>query len=111
MMMRVVLSVLCVGTTALTVSPVTRVVNLLKDMSAQLQKEAETDAETFDKVKCWCITNEKGKTQAVATATQMIDQLSATIEEATAKRAQLETELEKLGKEVAEKSSALEEAA
>ena len=33
--------------------PVTKVINLLKDMQAQLQKEQETDEEVYDKLACW----------------------------------------------------------
>jgi uncharacterized protein YifN (PemK superfamily) len=45
--------------------PVTRVVNLLKDMQAELQKEADNDEELYDKLVCWCETNEKTKTRAI----------------------------------------------
>jgi len=90
--------------------PVTKVVNLLKDMKDQIEKEGEADAELFDKFKCWCITYDKEKTQAVADAEQAITDLTATIEECTAKAAQLETDTEKQKKEVAEKTKTLEEA-
>jgi len=89
---------------------VTKVVNLLKDMSAQLEKEAEQDEALFENFKCWCETYGKEKTAAIATAKQNIDDLTADIEGGTAKKAQLETETEKLQQEVAEKTKALEEA-
>jgi len=107
------LLVLVAGAVSLSVDkerPVTKVINLLKDMSAQLQKEAEKDEELFENFKCWCETYDKEKTGAIATANQMIDDLTAAIEEGTAKKAQLETDTEKLKKEVAEKTKALEEA-
>lgn len=92
------------------VRPVTKVINLLKDMSAQIEKEKEKDEELFENFKCWCETYEKEKTAAIATANQNIDDLTAAIEEGTAKQAQLETDTEKLQGEVAEKTKAMEEA-
>jgi len=90
--------------------PVTKVLNLLKDMSAQLQKEADKDEELFENFKCWCATYGKEKTKAVESANQMIEELTTTIEEANAKQAQLETEIDSLTKEVAQKTKALHEA-
>jgi len=90
--------------------PVTKVLNLLKDMSAQLQKEAEKDEELFEHFKCWCTAYDKEKTKAVENSNQMIQELGTTIEEATAKQAQLETEIDSLRQEVAQKTKALQEA-
>merc|ERR1712070_344396 len=41
--------------------PVTKVITLLQDMLKQLEKEAETDEEIYDKMACWCETNEEEK--------------------------------------------------
>jgi len=71
------------------VRPVTKVINLLKDMSAQIEKEKEKDEELFENFKCWCETYEKEKTAAIATANQNIDDLTAAIEEGTANRLSL----------------------
>merc|ERR1719421_2127406 len=90
--------------------PVTRVVNLLKDMQAELQKEADNDEELYDKVVCWCETNEKGKTRAIEIANQMITDYTAAIEETAAKNAQLTTDVAQLKKEIAENTAALEQA-
>lgn len=56
--------------------PVTRIVRVMKDMLKQLDKEAEEDEETFDKMSCWCETNEKEKTEAVAGGTNRISTLN-----------------------------------
>merc|ERR1719450_1864040 len=45
-------------------SPVQRVIALLKKMKAEHEKEAEL----YDKMVCWCETNEKEKTKAIADA-------------------------------------------
>merc|ERR1719311_2019552 len=80
--------------------PVTKVINLLKDMSAQLEKEAEEDKEVFEKIACWCETNDKDKTVSIDDAEAHITDLTATIEEATATSARLNTEIKNLGAEI-----------
>merc|ERR1719443_495801 len=72
--------------------PVSKVVNLLKDMIMQLEKEGEEDEEIYEKMGCWCETNEKSKTKAVADAESRIEDLSSMIEELSAKMAQLTAE-------------------
>merc|ERR1719389_745987 len=71
--------------------PVTKVINLLKDMKAQLEKEAEEDEEIYDKLACWCETNDKEKTKAIADAEAHIQDLTSTIEELSATSARLNT--------------------
>eukprot|EP00746_Dinoflagellata_sp_MGD_P125350 gnl/MRDRNA2_/MRDRNA2_60098_c0_seq1.p1 gnl/MRDRNA2_/MRDRNA2_60098_c0~~gnl/MRDRNA2_/MRDRNA2_60098_c0_seq1.p1 ORF type:complete len:695 (+),score=259.14 gnl/MRDRNA2_/MRDRNA2_60098_c0_seq1:102-2186(+) len=90
--------------------PVTKVVNLLKDMKAQLEKEAEEDEEIYDKLACWCETNDKEKTKAIADAEAHIQDLTSTIEELSATSARLNTEIKNLEKEVAENQEALDQA-
>jgi len=91
-------------------SPVAKVLGLLKDMEAQLQKEADEDAEMYEKMGCWCTTNDAEKTKAIADAKLHIEKLTASIESDTAKVSQLETEISKLGEEIAKANSALEQA-
>merc|ERR1719160_1676995 len=59
---------------------------------------------------CWCETNDKGKTQAIADGEAKIAQLESFIEEAAATSARLNTEIANLEKEVAENTDALEKA-
>merc|ERR1719375_2988857 len=82
--------------------PVTKVVNLLKDMKAQLEKEAEEDEEIYDKLACWCETNDKEKTKAIADAEAHINDLTTRIEELSALSARLSTEIKNLEQEVAD---------
>merc|ERR1719450_1906460 len=81
--------------------PVTKVVNLLKDMSAQLEEEADEDEEVFEKLTCWCQTNDKDKTTSISDAEAHITDLTSTIEEATASSARLNTEIKNLESEIA----------
>merc|ERR1719507_1068847 len=48
--------------------PVSKVITLLKDMLKQLEKEAEEDEEIYDKMACWCETNDKEKTKSITDA-------------------------------------------
>merc|ERR1712137_920808 len=90
--------------------PVSKVITLLKDMLKQLEKEAEEDEEIYDKVACWCETNDKEKTKAIADAEAKIADLTVKIEELTAASARLNTEIKNLEKEVAENQEALDQA-
>merc|ERR1719487_596543 len=90
--------------------PVTKVINMLKDMSAQLEKEAELDEEAYEKMGCYCETNDKEKTKSIADAEQHITDLTSTIEMLTAKSASLNSEVETLNGEIAENTNGLEKA-
>jgi len=90
--------------------PVSKVITLLKDMSKQLEAEAEQDQAIYDKMACWCSTNDKEKTAAIADAEQRIEDLTAAIEEGTAKSSALTTEIKNLEKEVAANQQALDKA-
>jgi uncharacterized coiled-coil protein SlyX len=90
--------------------PVTKVINLLKDMLAQLEKEQKEDEETYEKVACWCETNDKEKTAAIAEAEARITDLTSTIEEKTATSSRLNTEIKNLEAEIAKNEEALAKA-
>merc|ERR1719207_454272 len=90
--------------------PVSKVITLLKDMLKQLEKEAEEDEEIYDKMACWCETNDKEKTKAIAEAEARIDDLTSAIEELTASSARLNTEIKNLEGEVARNQEALDKA-
>merc|ERR1712066_243867 len=90
--------------------PVSKVITLLKDMLKQLEKEAEEDEEIYDKMACWCETNDKEKTKAIADAEARISDLTTKVEELTAASARLNTEIKNLEKEVAENQNALDKA-
>merc|ERR1719502_2607126 len=82
--------------------PVTRVVNLLKEMQNTLKKEMDEDEELYTKLECWCSTNDWEKGNKVAELESKIAELNAEIERLTAKSA----ELKELLKELAEKIEA-----
>jgi len=90
--------------------PVSKVVTLLKDMKEQLEKEAEEDQEVYDKMACWCTTNDKDKTQAIIDAEARITDLTAHIEDLTAQSSRLNQEIKQLNEEVAKNSASLDTA-
>merc|ERR1719409_1006569 len=90
--------------------PVSKVITLLKDMLKQLEKEADEDEEIYDKMACWCATNDKAKTKAISEAETRIADLTTSVEELTASSARLGTEIKNLEKEVAANQAALDQA-
>jgi len=87
--------------------PVSKVTALLKDMTEQLEKEGEEDEEIYEKMGCWCVTNEKSKTKSIANAETEIETLTATIESLTAQSSKLNTEIANLDQEVAKNTEDL----
>jgi hypothetical protein len=90
--------------------PVSKVITLLKDMLKQLEKEAETDEEIYDKMACWCETNDKEKTKSIKEAEARIAALEVKIEEDTAASARLATEIKNTEQEVAKNQESLDQA-
>merc|ERR1719161_2283686 len=90
--------------------PVTKVITLLKDMLKQLQKEAEEDEDIYDKLACWCETNDREKTKAIKEAEEKISKLVTKIEELSALSSQLATEIENLEKDLAKYQDSLDKA-
>jgi len=103
---------LIAGASALKVDerPIAKVVNLLKDMGDQLQKEAEADEEAFAAFNCWCETNEKEKTGAIKVNTQRTNDLASSIEESAAQSQRLTGEIAALKTQVEEQTKSLSEA-
>jgi chromosome segregation ATPase len=98
------------GAQAKGVTPVTRVVNLLKEMQATLNKEQEEDEALYDKLACWCNNNKYEKTGTSDAATAKIADLEATIEMLTARSSELKTKIKELETDVAADKAALAEA-
>jgi hypothetical protein len=91
-------------------NPIKRVINLLNDMKAQLEKEASKEAEMYDEMVCWCETNEKEKVKAIADAEAKDKDLSAEIESRAARFGSVSTEIEAMKKQIAEDTEALKQA-
>jgi len=92
------------------VSPIKRVTNLLSKMKAELEAEADKEAEMYDKMVCWCETNEKEKKKAIADADAKDRELVAEIESRSARFGDLSASIENTKKEIAENKEALDTA-
>merc|ERR1719356_1972684 len=79
-------------------------------MLKQLEKEAEEDEDIYDKLACWCETNDREKTKAIKDAESRIAQLQVQIEEDSAISSRLNTEIKNTKEEVAKNQEALDEA-
>merc|ERR1719375_344331 len=86
---------------------IAKIVNILKDMVKQLAKEGEEDEETYEKMGCWCETNDKEKTKAISDAEGRIRSLKAAIDGYTSGSATLTTDIERLKEEIAKNEEAL----
>jgi len=87
--------------------PVSRVVTILEDMVATLEKEAKQDEDTYEAMRCWCETGYTSKTLALANNKDHVNALEASIDGYAAGSSRLHSELEKLAYEVKENEEAL----
>mmetsp|Transcript_104298 Transcript_104298/g.185419 ORF Transcript_104298/g.185419 Transcript_104298/m.185419 type:complete len:663 (+) Transcript_104298:79-2067(+) len=90
--------------------PVSKVVNLLKGMAQQLEKEGEEDEKTYDEFKCWCKTNLEEKGKAVEEAQAHLTELKERVTVLAAKKKRLVSEIEKAEDEKAKNEAALDTA-
>jgi len=91
-------------------SPIKRVIALLTQMKSELDAEAADEAGMYDKMVCWCETNEKEKTKAISDAEALDKELMAEIGSRAAKFGEAATEIARLKKQVAADSASLKEA-
>lgn len=85
---------------------VQKVVKLLTEMQNQLEKEQDEDQEIYDKMECWCETNDKAKNKAIMEGKRRAKALTADVLEYTSKSASLKVDLETLEKEIKENRDA-----
>ena len=91
-------------------TPITRVVNLLKEMGETLKKEQEEDEDLNKQLGCWCNNGKYEKNAAIEASTAKIAELTATIEGSDAKSAELANSIKELETELAADKKALAEA-
>jgi len=91
-------------------TPVTRVVNLLKEMSKTVQAEMDEDEGLYRKLKCWCNDNNWEKGNSIEKSEAKISELQSTIESLTGSTAELRSSIKELEAELAADKKALAEA-
>lgn len=91
-------------------NPVRKVITLIEEMKAQVEKEAEDDLNAYEKYQCWCDTNKKEKADAIESAQKRIEELTAFLEAAKAKEGELKSQIEGLKRDIADDQEALQTA-
>jgi len=89
---------------------VTRVVELLKDMSLRVEKDRKTEEDLYENFVCWATSITSQKTKTNAAAQSRVDQLTTYITDLNAGRIDLTSERVDLEKEIDELSTAIETA-
>merc|ERR1719408_822217 len=92
------------------VSPVQKVVELLDECKAKVQKDLDAEAKAMEEYTTFCDDELKDKGYAIETAGRMIEDLTATIDSSTANVGELTDEIATLGTTIAAKSKELADA-
>jgi hypothetical protein len=87
--------------------PIKKVVTLIEEMKANVEKEGKEDMKAYDEYKCWCDTGAAEKKEAIEYATDTIADLEAFLEEAAGKEGELKTEIDSLQQDIDEDNTAL----
>lgn len=90
--------------------PIMKVVRMLEDMKAELNKELEDDKAVHEMMDCWCSTNEKEKTKAIELGTSRINELEALLGETIAKIKEIKSKRKATQEEQYKDQAALDEA-
>jgi hypothetical protein len=93
------------------VTPVEKVVTLLKDLQAQVNEEGHTEATGYDAFACFCKSKTDEKTTAISEAETAVDGLVADLGTYTADRDQLDLDITQLNEDILNFESQLKEAA
>merc|ERR1740121_1550854 len=91
-------------------TPVTRVVNLLKDMGKTVQAEMDEDESLYRKLKCWCTDNNWAKSNSIEKLEASIEELQSKIDSLSGSTAELKESIKELETELAADRKALAEA-
>jgi hypothetical protein len=91
-------------------SPIRKVVTMIEEMKATVEKEAKEDLKAYDEYKCWCNTGGEEKKNAIAYATETIADLEAFLGDAAGREGELKTEIGVLTQDIADDNSAIAQA-
>jgi len=90
--------------------PMTKAINLLKDMKKDLEREQKDEEDTYALLDCWCKKNDGEKKASIEAAQQKIDELQAAIEKASGETGQFSTLIDQMKNDVEEGKKAIAEA-
>ena len=94
---------------ATTVTPVEKVITLLRDLKAQVEDEGKTEAETYDKFSCFCKDNTESKSKSIHEGESKVNVLTANLEALTSQKAKLTDEISQLMKDINQYNMDLDE--
>jgi len=101
---------LCLVQAASAGSAIQKVVELLDECKAKVQKDLDAEAKSMEEYSAFCDDELKDKGYAIETAGRAIGDLTATVESSTANVAELSDEIATLGTTIAAKSKELSDA-
>merc|ERR1719158_1120730 len=94
----------------LEVNPIRKIVGMLQDMQKELETEADSEEQLFEKAMCTCENGEKSLTNVIETSAAETDRLKSKIEEDTAEMDSLAEELKTHAESKAQSEADLEKA-
>merc|ERR1719421_1867688 len=83
------------------VTPVEKVVQMIRDLQTQVQDEGTKEATTYDKFACFCKSKTDEKSEAIETGQAAVETITANLGTLTAKRDTLDGEIQTLNDEIA----------
>ena len=83
------------------VTPVEKVVQMIRDLQTQVQDEGTKEATTYDKFACFCKSKTDEKSEAIETGQTAVETITANLGTLTAKRDTLDGEIQTLNDEIA----------
>merc|ERR1719201_1682370 len=92
------------------VTPVEKVIMMIKDLQTKVTEEGHMEATTYDKFACFCKSKTDEKVEAISEGETDRDALMTKIQDLQAKRAQLDLDIQALNEEIAGYEEAIAEA-
>merc|ERR1719217_1869013 len=92
------------------VSPIEKVVQMMEDLQTQVITEGKAEATTYDKFACFCKDSQNEKTAAITEAQDSIADLTGSINQLSADREDLDTEISELNEKIEANVKAQKEA-
>mmetsp|Transcript_24227 Transcript_24227/g.55225 ORF Transcript_24227/g.55225 Transcript_24227/m.55225 type:complete len:649 (-) Transcript_24227:37-1983(-) len=91
-------------------NPVSKVVDLLRDMQAKIEADGKAESKVYDKYACWCATTTQRKTDQITDHKSSIASLSNEILELKAVIATRVNDIAKLDADIADNAESMEQA-
>jgi DNA repair exonuclease SbcCD ATPase subunit len=84
------------------VTPVEKVINMVEELQAKVSEEGKAEATTYDAFACFCKSKTDEKTKAISEEEQTVSDLASEIKKLSAKRDQLDQDIQDLTEEIAD---------